>query len=75
MTRLRVLRRVLAALPGAAQPDDDGPARVARTTRRLAVLLGAGVAPGSAWRHLALEADASDWHCPNCDCVALASRY
>lgn len=58
MTRLRVLRRVLAALPGAAPPDDDGPARVARTTRRLAVLLGAGVAPGSAWRHLALEADA-----------------
>ncbi|MBF4514028.1 type II secretion system F family protein [Plantibacter sp. VKM Ac-2885] len=54
----RVLRRVLAALPGAAPPDDDGPARVARTTRRLAVLLGAGVAPGSAWKHLALEADA-----------------
>lgn len=53
----RWLRPVLAAFPGATPPEDDGPARVARTTRRLAVLLGAGVAPGSAWTHLAAAAD------------------
>lgn len=58
MTPRRMLGRVLAALPGATRPDDEGPARVARTTRRLAVLLGAGVAPASAWAHLAVEADA-----------------
>lgn len=46
---------VRAALPGAAPVDDEGAARVARTTRRLAVLLGAGVAPASAWMHLAME--------------------
>ncbi|HXH33641.1 MAG TPA: type II secretion system F family protein [Plantibacter sp.] len=52
------LAAVRAMLPGAAPGDDDGAARVARTTRRLAVLLGAGVAPASAWVHLAEEASA-----------------
>lgn len=55
MTPRRVLTAVRAALPGAAPADDEGAARVARTTRRLAVLLGAGVAPASAWTHLAVE--------------------
>lgn len=50
------LVRMRTVLPGAAPPDDDGAARVAQTTRRLAVLLGAGVAPSSAWTHLADEA-------------------
>ncbi|MGK9149442.1 type II secretion system F family protein [Plantibacter flavus] len=50
------MARVRSSLPGAQPPDDDGAARVALLTRRLAVLLGAGVAPASAWSHLAEEA-------------------